>query len=244
MRSIRDMGFCRSNPVGMGVRAGGYCVRRPLDILVGAYWATKRPRLLAAEAGVPVLAGSGEAIPDAQTGLRQAKQMGFPVILKAAKGGGGRGMRVVTSPEEFITAFESAQHESKTAFGSSDVFIEKFIERARHIEVQILGDSHGNLTHLFERDCSVQRRHQKVVEMAPAPNLSAERQKLLESALAIGKVVNYLAAGTVEFLVDAKTEAVYFIEANPRIQGEHTVTEEVTGVDIRRLKFWFLRDIV
>ena len=190
-------------------------------------------RLLAAEAGVPVLAGSGEAIPDAQTGLRQAKQMGFPVILKAAKGGGGRGMRVVTSPEEFITAFESAQHESKTAFGSSDVFIEKFIERARHIEVQILGDSHGNLTHLFERDCSVQRRHQKVVEMAPAPNLSAEaRQKLLESALAIGKVVNYLAAGTVEFLVDAKTEAVYFIEVNPRIQVEHTVTEEVTGVDI------------
>lgn len=190
-------------------------------------------RHLAEEAGVPVLSGSGEAIPDPDTGLKQAEELGFPVILKAAKGGGGRGMRVVNAPQEFLSAFESAQHEAKTAFGSGDVFIEKFIEKARHIEVQILGDQHGNLTHLYERDCSVQRRHQKVVEMAPAPNLSAEaRQTLLDSALAIGKVVNYHAAGTVEFLVDAATEQVYFIEVNPRIQVEHTVTEEVTGVDI------------
>ncbi len=190
-------------------------------------------RHLAEEAGVPVLSGSGEAISDPDAGLQQAEELGFPVILKAAKGGGGRGMRVVTTSEEFVPAFESAQHEAKTAFGSSDVFLEKFIEKARHIEVQILGDQHGNLTHLYERDCSVQRRHQKVVEMAPAPNLSAQTRKtLLESALAIGKVVNYHAAGTVEFLVDAITEDVYFIEVNPRIQVEHTVTEEVTGVDI------------
>lgn len=190
-------------------------------------------RQLAEKAGVPVLSGSGAALVSAEEGLKQAEELGFPVILKAAKGGGGRGMRVVRTAEELVPSFESAQHEAKTAFGSGDVFIEKFIERARHIEVQILGDQHGNLTHLFERDCSVQRRHQKVVEMAPAPKLSDKARKtLLESALAIGKVVNYHAAGTVEFLVDAATEEVYFIEVNPRIQVEHTVTEEVTGVDI------------
>ncbi|MDA1017219.1 MAG: pyruvate carboxylase, partial [Planctomycetota bacterium] len=158
---------------------------------------------------------------------------GYPVILKAAHGGGGRGMRVVREASEFESAFEQARQESLTAFGSPDIFVEKFIQRARHIEVQILGDKHGNLVHLFERDCSVQRRHQKVVEIAPAPNLVPEvRQALCDAALAIGREVNYENAGTVEFLVDADTNQFFFIEVNPRIQVEHTVTEEVTGVDI------------
>ena len=159
--------------------------------------------------------------------------MGFPVIIKASKGGGGRGMRVVRDAADFAAAFEQAQRESQVAFGSSDVFLEKYIPRARHIEVQLLGDLHGNLVHLFERDCSIQRRHQKVVEIAPAPNLDPElRKKLCEAALAIGRELRYENAGTVEFLVDADIGEFYFIEVNPRIQVEHTVTEEVTGTDI------------
>ncbi len=151
-------------------------------------------------------------------------------MLKAAHGGGGRGMRVVQTAEELPTQLESAQRESNSAFGSTEVFLEKFIARARHIEVQIMGDSHGNLVHLWERDCSVQRRHQKVVEIAPAPNLDPKvRQELCQAAINIGKAVNYENAGTVEFLVDAETNKFYFIEVNPRIQVEHTVTEEVYG---------------
>lgn len=190
-------------------------------------------RKIAEQAGVPVLGGGGGAIPDLQRGQELARQVGYPIILKAAHGGGGRGMRVVRDPAEFETAFEQAQRESLTAFGSPDIFVEKFVERARHIEVQILGDGHGNLVHLFERDCSVQRRHQKVVEIAPAPNLDASvRQALCDAAVSIGREVNYRNAGTVEFLVDAETNEFFFIEVNPRIQVEHTVTEQVTGVDI------------
>jgi pyruvate carboxylase len=156
-------------------------------------------------------------------------------MLKAAHGGGGRGMRIVRGEDELAVALESAQRESKTAFGSAAVFVEKFIQRARHIEVQLLGDMHGNLVHLFERDCSVQRRHQKVVEMAPAPNLApAMRDAICEAALAIGRSARYENAGTVEFLVDADANRFYFIEVNPRIQVEHTVTEEITGIDIVR----------
>lgn len=190
-------------------------------------------RKIAEQAGVPVLGGGGGAIPDLQRGQELADQVGYPIILKAAHGGGGRGMRVVRDPSEFETAFEQAQRESLTAFGSPDIFVEKFVERARHIEVQILGDGDGNLVHLFERDCSVQRRHQKVVEIAPAPNLDASvRQALCDAAVSIGRQVNYRNAGTVEFLVDAETNEFFFIEVNPRIQVEHTVTEQVTGVDI------------
>src|SRR5690606_19566617 len=142
-------------------------------------------------------------------------QLGFPVILKAAHGGGGRGMRVVHDAKDFADAFESARRESLTAFGSPDIFIEKFIQRARHIEVQLLGDQHGNLVHLFERDCSVQRRHQKVVEIAPAPNLPAKiRDRICEAAVKIGAEVGYDNAGTVEFLVDADAGEFYFIEVN------------------------------
>lgn len=190
-------------------------------------------RVLAEEAGVPILGGTNVAIASVEEGLERAKEVGFPIMLKAAHGGGGRGMRVVREESEFAGQFESAQRESLTAFGSPDIFIEKFINRARHIEVQLLGDHHGNLVHLFERDCSVQRRHQKVVEIAPAPVLAADvRQGILDAAVRIGERVSYQAAGTVEFLVDADTGEFYFIEVNPRIQVEHTVTEEVTGVDV------------
>ncbi|RIK77638.1 MAG: pyruvate carboxylase [Planctomycetota bacterium] len=190
-------------------------------------------RNIAEKIGVPVLGGTKEAVRSATEGKRQAEHIGYPVILKAAKGGGGRGMRIVKSPEQFADAFEQAQRESQTAFGSPDVFIEKLVANARHIEVQLLGDKHGNLVHLFERDCTVQRRHQKVVEIAPAPYLAKElRDGLCNAALAIGKAVHYECAGTVEFLVDRDSGEFYFIEVNPRIQVEHTVTEEVTGIDL------------
>ncbi|RMF42284.1 MAG: pyruvate carboxylase [Planctomycetota bacterium] len=190
-------------------------------------------RQIAESVGVPVLGGGGEALADTEHARQAADRIGYPIILKAAHGGGGRGMRVVRTPEEMDAAFEQARRESLTAFGSPDIFVEKFIERARHIEVQLLGDQHGNLLHLFERDCSVQRRHQKVVEIAPAPNLDAQvRQAICDAAVKIGQAVGYQNAGTVEFLVDADTNQFFFIEVNPRIQVEHTVTEQVTGIDI------------
>lgn len=189
-------------------------------------------RNIAQKVNVPVLGGS-DAIKSVEDGKKFAAKLGFPIILKAAKGGGGRGMRVVKSEKEFAPSFEQAQRESLSAFGSPDVFIEKFITKASHIEVQLLGDKHGNLVHLYERDCSVQRRHQKVVEIAPAPALDPEvREELCQAALKIGREVKYENAGTVEFLVDRDTNQFYFIEVNPRIQVEHTVTEEVTGIDI------------
>jgi pyruvate carboxylase len=192
-------------------------------------------RELAKLAGVPVLGGTDAAIKDADQALAVAESLGYPVILKASKGGGGRGMRIVQRPDELPAALEQAQRESLTAFGSDEVFVEKFVQRARHIEVQLLGDSSGNLLHLYERDCSVQRRHQKVVEVAPAPNLPAAiRDELCDAALKIGRQVGYDNAGTVEFLYDVDARRYYFIEVNPRIQVEHTVTEEVTGIDLVR----------
>ncbi|RLT22522.1 MAG: pyruvate carboxylase, partial [Planctomycetota bacterium] len=190
-------------------------------------------RNIAISAAVPVLGGTEQSIESLDEARSKATEIGFPVMIKAAKGGGGRGMRAVMKVADFDQAFESARNEANTAFGCADVFIEKFINRAKHIEVQLLGDEHGNLVHLFERDCSVQRRHQKVVEIAPAPNLSQRlRDGILEAAIKIGKAVNYSCAGTVEFLVDVDAEKFYFIEVNPRIQVEHTVTEEVTNIDI------------
>ena len=190
-------------------------------------------RNIAIAAGVPVLGGTEESIESLEEARTKATEIGFPVMIKAAKGGGGRGMRAVKTVDDFDQAFESARNEARTAFGCADVFIEKFINRAKHIEVQLIGDEHGNLVHLFERDCSVQRRHQKVVELAPAPNLSQKlRDGILEAAVKIGKAVNYSCAGTVEFLVDVDASKFYFIEVNPRIQVEHTVTEEITNIDI------------
>jgi pyruvate carboxylase len=192
-------------------------------------------RDIAIKAGVPVLPGSSAAVTSLADAAAAAAAMGYPVMLKAAKGGGGRGMRMVDDESHLAAALDSAQRESMTAFGSDEVFVEKLVPRARHIEVQLLGDDHGNLIHLYERDCSVQRRHQKVVELAPAPNLDARiTRQLHEASLAIGNAVGYRAAGTVEFLYDTDTQKFYFIEVNPRIQVEHTVTEEVTGIDLVR----------
>jgi pyruvate carboxylase len=192
-------------------------------------------RSIAARAGVPVLSGSSEPLGDARAAAPLAEKLGYPVLLKAAKGGGGRGMRVVNRPEELGPSVEQAQREAQAAFGSSDVFLEKFIVHPRHIEVQLLGDKYGNLVHLYERDCSLQRRYQKVVEIAPAWNLDPKlRDEICAAAIKIGREVNYVNAGTVEFLVDNDTGKFYFIEVNPRIQVEHTVTEAVTGVDLVR----------
>ncbi|WP_454688976.1 pyruvate carboxylase [Achromobacter aloeverae] len=190
-------------------------------------------RALAERLGVPVVPATG-ALPenDAEC-LILAREVGYPLMLKASWGGGGRGMRAIHNEVELLPAIASARREAMAAFGNDEVYLEKLVERAHHVEVQVLGDRHGNLVHLFERDCSVQRRNQKVVERAPAPYLdAAQREALCQSALKLARGVNYTHAGTVEFLMDADTGQFYFIEVNPRIQVEHTVTEEVTGLDI------------
>jgi acetyl-CoA carboxylase biotin carboxylase subunit len=190
-------------------------------------------RNIAQQADVPVLGGS-DAIGSVQEGQALAAKLGFPVILKAAKGGGGRGMRVVKSAAEFAPSFEQAQRESLTAFGSPDVFIEKYITRASHIEVQILGDQHGNLVHLFERDCSIQRRHQKIVEETPCPVLTAETlARMGEVAVRGASAIGYFSAGTFEFLL-APDGSFHFLEMNTRLQVEHPITELVTGLDLVR----------
>src|SRR5256885_3956930 len=192
-------------------------------------------RRLATSAGVPVLAGTEKAVKSADEAKKIAKEIGYPVIVKAAMGGGGRGMRVVREESELEARIEEAQGEAKSAFGDASVFLEKFLPKARHIEVQILADQHGNLLHLYERDCSVQRRHQKVVELAPATNLpSTIRDELCAAAVELARKTKYRNAGTVEFLYDVDAQKWYFIEVNPRIQVEHTVTEMVTGIDLVR----------
>jgi len=189
---------------------------------------------LARQVGAPLIEGSEEPLVDEQVALREARRIGYPLIIKAAAGGGGRGMRVVRNDEDLTREFNEAKGEARTAFGDDTVFLEKFIEDPKHIEVQILGDRHGNIYHLFERDCSVQRRFQKVVEIAPCVTISDDtKNKLYDYALRLARAVNYSCAGTVEFLVD-KAENIYFIEVNPRIQVEHTITEEITGIDIVR----------
>jgi pyruvate carboxylase len=192
-------------------------------------------RRLADAAGVPVLPGTEESIGSPAEARKFAASIGYPVIVKAAMGGGGRGMRVVRSEAELDQRLEEAQSEAKSAFGDASVFLEKYLARARHLEVQILADNHGNLLHLYERDCSVQRRHQKVVEVAPAANLPASvRAELCDAAARLARKAKYRNAGTVEFLYDVDAQKWYFIEVNPRIQVEHTVTEMVTGIDLVR----------
>jgi pyruvate carboxylase len=192
-------------------------------------------RRLAASAGVSVLPGTENPVSSPEEAQKIAAEIGFPVIVKAAMGGGGRGMRVVHDPAQLAARLQEAQGEAKSAFGDAAVFLEKFLRCARHIEVQILADEHGNLLHLHERDCSVQRRHQKVVEVAPALNLPERiRTEICGAALKIARQANYRNAGTVEFLYDVDAQKWYFIEVNPRIQVEHTVTEVVTGIDIVR----------
>jgi pyruvate carboxylase len=192
-------------------------------------------RALAQKVGVPVLPGTEEAIEDRAEALKKAKQIGFPLIIKAAFGGGGRGMRVVTKPGDLAALLDEAQGEAGRAFGNSAVFLERYIPRAKHIEVQILGDQHGRVVHLHERDCSVQRRHQKVIEIAPSVDIDRRvRAELCEAAVRLCHEIKYDNAGTVEFLYDLDTREWFFIEMNPRIQVEHTVTEVITGLDLVR----------
>ncbi|MCH2036352.1 MAG: pyruvate carboxylase [Puniceicoccaceae bacterium] len=192
-------------------------------------------RKIAEKANVPTLPGTEDPIADPSQALKIAKTIGFPLIIKAAFGGGGRGMRVVKDPKQLKSSLEEAQGEAQRAFGNAAVFLERYIERAKHIEVQILGDKQGNVVHLHERDCSVQRRHQKVVEIAPSIGLPDDvRAALCDAAVQIARSIGYYSAGTVEFLYDLDCDDWFFIEMNPRIQVEHTVTEVITGIDIVR----------
>ncbi len=192
-------------------------------------------RAVARRVGVPTLPGTDEPLAERAAALKAARAIGFPLIIKAAFGGGGRGMRVVEKPAELAPLLDEARAEAGRAFGNPAVFLERYIPRAKHLEVQVLGDRHGNVVHLHERDCSVQRRHQKVIEIAPAVDLpEAVRRALCEAAVRLAREVRYDNAGTVEFLVDTETGEWFFIEMNPRIQVEHTVTEVITNVDLVR----------
>ena len=188
-------------------------------------------------AGVPIIPGSKDVLTSEEEALEVAKKIGFPVIIKASAGGGGKGMRVVREEKEVISNFHLASNEALASFKNSAVYMEHYVEKPRHIEVQILGDTHGNVIHLFERDCSVQRRHQKLIEEAPSPALDSKtRREMGEAAVKAAKAVNYHSAGTIEFLLD-KNGKFYFMEMNTRVQVEHPVTEMITGVDIIKEQF-------
>ena len=185
------------------------------------------------KAGVPVTPGSDGVLATSDDALKLANKMGYPVLIKAVSGGGGKGMRVAESKSDLVKAFETASNEALRAFGDPDVYMEKYVQVARHVEVQIIGDKHGNVVHLGERDCSIQRRHQKLIEEAPCPVLSDDnRKKMCKAAVKAAEAVNYSNAGTIEFLYDEKAESFYFMEMNTRIQVEHPVTEMVTGIDL------------
>ena len=185
--------------------------------------------------GVPTIPGAELPTDGSADVAALADRIGYPLLIMASFGGGGRGMRIVRRTEEFLPRLDEAQREATAAFGRPEVFLERYVSRAKHIEVQILGDAHGQLVHLWERDCSVQRRHQKVVEVAPAINLPQTlREAICDAAVRIGRAVGYRGAGTVEFLVDVERGEFFFIEVNPRIQVEHTVTEVATGIDLVR----------
>ncbi|MEO6068370.1 MAG: acetyl-CoA carboxylase biotin carboxylase subunit [Gemmatimonadales bacterium] len=189
-------------------------------------------RRLAKEAGVPTVPGSPDTIADLDEALRVAAEIGYPVIIKATAGGGGKGMRVARNPEEFGQSFSLAQNEALSAFGNGSVYIEKYLARPRHVEIQIMGDKHGKVVHLGERDCSVQRRHQKLIEEAPSPALTDDlREQMGNSAVRLAAAIGYSGAGTIEFLLD-EDGSFYFMEMNTRIQVEHPVTEMVTSFDL------------
>ncbi len=229
-------GFLAENPNFADIcRSCGLTFIGPAPEAIRLMGDKAQARVIARQAGVPVVPGSERPLKDEGEAAEIAEAVGFPVIFKAAAGGGGRGMRVVRARGEVAQAFAACQTEAGAAFGSSEIYCEKFIEEARHVEVQVLGDRNGMRIHLGERDCSVQRRHQKLIEESPAPSLPPEtRAGLHRAALAAAAAVNYMNAGTVEFLVDAATGEFYFIEMNTRIQVEHPVTEMVTGIDLVR----------
>jgi acetyl-CoA carboxylase, biotin carboxylase subunit len=192
-------------------------------------------RRAAMEADVPVVPGTTQSLQNYEDARATADQFGYPVMLKAAAGGGGKGMRQVSQESELLSAFETAQSEAMSAFGNPEIYLEKLIERPRHIEIQIFADSHGNFVHLGERECSIQRRHQKVIEECPSPiDDSSLRERMGAAAIRIAKAVNYIGAGTVEFLFSDATREFYFLEMNTRLQVEHPVTELVTGLDLVR----------
>jgi acetyl-CoA carboxylase biotin carboxylase subunit len=188
------------------------------------------------KAGVPVVPGSDGVITDVKEAKRVAGEIGFPIIIKATAGGGGRGMRIVRDADELENAFRTASHEAETAFGNASVYIEKYLEQPRHVEIQVMGDRHGTVIHLGERDCSVQRRHQKLVEESPSPAVTPQIREAMGAAAVKGaKSVHYVGAGTIEFLLD-KHKNFYFMEMNTRIQVEHPVTEEAYGIDLLKMQ--------
>ncbi len=227
-------GFLSENPeFASACEAAGIAFIGPRPEVMTTLGNKVSARNAAVAAGVPVMPASKPLSKDIEQAKAAAGEVGYPVMLKASWGGGGRGMRVIETEQDLEDQIETARREAAGAFGNDEVYVEKLVRNARHVEVQLIGDKHGKLVHLFERDCSVQRRNQKVVERAPAPYLNEDqRQAICEAALKLGKAVNYTHAGTVEFLMDADTEEFYFIEVNPRVQVEHTVTEAVTGIDI------------
>jgi acetyl-CoA carboxylase, biotin carboxylase subunit len=190
-------------------------------------------RRVAKRNGVPVVPGSQQGFTDADQTARVANEIGFPMLLKASGGGGGRGMRVVSEASEFAAQFSQASAEALAAFGNAEIYLERFFARVRHVEIQVFGDRHGNAVHLWERDCSIQRRHQKLVEEAPSPVLDAPiRLQMAEAATALIRDIDYEGAGTIEFIYDLDSGRWFFIEMNTRIQVEHPVTEQIFGVDL------------
>ncbi len=206
----------------------------PPEAAMDAVGNKDKAKAIAKKAKVPTVPGSDGILKTAEEALKFAAQVGYPVLIKAAAGGGGRGMRIARNDVSLVSGFAQASQEAEAAFKDGSVFLEKYLEQPRHIEVQILADKHGNVIHLYERDCSLQRRHQKLVEESPAPNLPYKvRDAMCDAAVRLVKAANYYSAGTCEFLVD-KDNKFYFIEVNARIQVEHPVTELVTGVDLIR----------
>ncbi len=227
-------GFLSENPdFARACTAAGVAFVGPPPAVMEQLGSKVAARALAEEAGIPVVPATGALPADMKAVGKLAKEVGYPLMLKASWGGGGRGMRVIEDASQLEEQVAAGRREAKAAFGRDEVFLEKLVRQARHVEVQILADDHGNVVHLFERDCSMQRRNQKIVERAPAPYLDeAQRAELCDAAVRLARAAGYRNAGTVEFLMDVDSGRFYFIEVNPRVQVEHTVTEEVTGIDI------------
>jgi acetyl-CoA carboxylase biotin carboxylase subunit len=218
--AVRDAGMIFIGPAGEAIRSMG---------------SKTRARAIMQLAGVPIVPGYEGGL-DADFG-EAAGTIGYPVLVKAAAGGGGKGMRIVREPSELAGAIESAQHEAEKAFGDPTIFLEKYVEHAHHVEFQVFGDTHGNILHLFERDCSTQRRHQKIIEETPSPLLDDElRLRMGEAAITAAQAVAYHNAGTIEFIVDPRTREFYFLEMNTRLQVEHPITEVITGLDLVKLQ--------
>ncbi|MFY7953343.1 MAG: acetyl-CoA carboxylase biotin carboxylase subunit, partial [Armatimonadaceae bacterium] len=214
------------------VRESGFEFIGPSEQSMDAVGNKDKAKAIAKKAKVPTVPGSEGLLGSVEEAIRFAKQVGYPVLIKAAAGGGGRGMRVARDEAELARGFEEAKREAEAAFKDGSVFLEKYLDQPRHVEVQLLGDKHGNVVHLYERDCSLQRRHQKLVEESPSPHLPEKvRREMCEAAVRLAKAADYYNAGTCEFLLD-KDNNYYFIEVNARIQVEHPVTELVTGIDL------------